>query len=159
MSNFDKNWHIVSFKVNNRYWYMKQITFQDNAWALFSDIKLHAILLCCFSLGSPFESATFGPEFHPHSRIAIEKEKRRSANTVPQLKHKKKAYLFCSWTRTWVQLTHKKRANFCWRRRRWTKSQTEASWVPSCAMGCFPGALILNKTTFKILPNLPNKLT
>ena len=63
MSNFDKNWHIVSFKVNNRYWYMKQITFQDNAWALFSDIKLHAILLCCFSLGSPFESATFGPEF------------------------------------------------------------------------------------------------
>ena len=63
MSNFDRNWHIVSFKVNNRYWYMKQCTFQDNAWALFSDIKLHAILLCCFSLGSPFESATFGPEF------------------------------------------------------------------------------------------------
>ena len=34
---------------------MKQCTFQDNAWALFSDIKLHAILLCCFSLGSPFD--------------------------------------------------------------------------------------------------------
>ena len=65
MSNFDRNWHIVSFKVNNRYCYMKQCTFQDNAWALFSDIKLHAILLCCFSLGSPFESATFGQSSPP----------------------------------------------------------------------------------------------
>ena len=161
MSNFDRNWHIASFKANNRYCWMKQCTFQDIAWALFSDIKLHTILFCCFSMGSPFESATFGPEFPPiqsSHREGEEEVSQHSANWLSlnwNTRRKRNSFVLGPE----LKLTHKKRANLCWRRRRWTKSQTEPSWVPSCAMSCFPGALTLNKKTFKIVPNLPNKLT
>ena len=55
---------------------MKQCTFQDNAWALFSDIKLHAILLCCFSVSLLFLDQDLGStDTQKESQFLLKKEK------------------------------------------------------------------------------------
>ena len=129
MLNFERNWHIVSVNVNDRYCWMKQCVFQDNAWALFSDIKVLEYNFAVLALDDYLNQqhlAQSSPPFHKsHREEGIGGQPTQWQLTEPKLKHKKKAYLFCSCTKTWVQLIHKKRANLCWRRRRWTKSQTE----------------------------------